>query len=360
MDRKIILLCNILSISNKVTLKLLKVYENYEELVKNVQSLKEIQGLNIRTANKIIKNINLDIKSYLNKVENQGIKIVFYTDENYPYNLNYIDDFPLMLYYLGELKEEDKLGISIVGSRKCTSYGAWACKELVTGLSSYKIPIISGLAYGIDKIAHQTSLDNDNRTIAVVGNGLDIVYPANHRQLYKSILDNGAIISEYSLGIKPLPYNFPYRNRIISGIGQGVAVIEAQGKSGTLITANYAAEQGKEVFALPGNINSFYSKGTNALIRDGAKIITELEDILEEINCPKILNTENQKIEFTDEIEGQIYSILKNSPCTCDIISHQLNIPIDKINVNLTKLEIKGYIREELGGIFYPVLRKDE
>ncbi len=358
MDKKIILFCNILSISNKVTLTLLEKFNSYREFLANIPDLSTIINLDKRTLNKIIQNRNLDLKTYMEKLKTLGIEIVFFGDEGYPYNLNFIDDPPLMLYYKGTLNKEDSLGLSIVGSRKCTSYGAWACKKLTYELSKNKIPIISGLAYGIDRIAHEVSLENNNRTIAVIGNGLDIVYPNKHKELYRKIIQNGVIFSEYALGVEPLHYNFPYRNRIISGIGQGVIVIEAQKKSGTLITANYAAEQGKEVFALPGNINSFYSVGTNSLIRDGAKIITDIEDILEEIHCPIKEDREAVQITLKDPIEKNIIDFLISSPCTCDIISNQLGLPIDEVNANLTKLEMKGYVIEEIGGVFYPIIKK--
>ncbi|WP_300408102.1 DNA-processing protein DprA [Lagierella sp.] len=358
MDKNLVLFCNILSISNPVTIALLEKFTSYKEFIANIPDLNEILNLDKRTVNKIIKNRDLNLNEYLEKLKKLGISMTFFGDDDYPENLNYIDDPPLMLYYMGTLSKEDGLGLSIVGSRKCTSYGAWACKELAYELSRNKIPIISGLAYGIDRIAHEVSLENNNRTVAVIGNGLDIVYPYKHKELYKKIVNNGVIFSEYALGVEPLHYNFPYRNRIISGIGQGVVVIEAQKKSGTLITANYAADQGKDVFALPGNINSFYSVGTNDLIKDGAKIITDVDDILEEIHCPNKKQEEVIQLTLDDPIENNIINLLISSPCTCDIISNQLGLPIDEVNANLTKLEMKGYVIEEIGGVFYPVVQK--
>ncbi len=270
---------------------------------------------------------------------------------NYPKNLKYIDDYPLILYYKGTLMKEDSLGISIVGARKCTSYGSWACTKIANELSYYNIPIISGLAYGIDKIAHEAALKNNNRTIAVLGNGIDIIYPKNNYKIYNEIVKNGAIVTEYPLGTQPLGYNFPYRNRIISGIGQGVVVIEAKEKSGTLITANYAAEQGKEVFALPGNINSLYSKGTNLLIKDGAKILISIDDILEEIEYKSI--TKNEKdIQFTSNEEKLVYKELLREPKNANELSIITGIKIDNINVVLTILELNGYIIELKGGKF--------
>ena len=257
----------------------------------------------------------------------------------------------MVLYYKGSLNAIDILGISIVGARKCTSYGAWACKKIARELSEFSIPIISGLATGIDKIAHEASLENENRTIAVLGNGLDIVYPKGNSYLYEKIAENGIIFSEYPLGRKPLPYNFPYRNRLISGIGQGVVVIEAMEKSGTLITANYGAEQGKEVFALPGNINSLYSKGTNLLIQDGAKILITVEDILEEIEYID-KNILKKELSFNNNDEKIIYTEIEKSPKSVDELLISTGLKLEIVNVALTILELNGYIIELIGGKF--------
>lgn len=359
MDKNLILFCNALSISNKAAINIIEYFSDYKDLINNIDQVKEIKGLDKRICERILKNKAFDLKDYLEKVKSMGIKMTFIEEEDYPTNLNYIEDPPLMLYYLGTLQKDDMYGISMVGSRKCTSYGAWACKEIARDLSRNGIPIISGLAYGIDKIAHETSLQNNNRTIGVIGNGIDVIYPKTHKELYERVSRNGAVVSEYPLGTTPKNYNFPYRNRIISGIGQGVVVVEAMRKSGTLITANYALDQGKDVFAIPGNINSFYSLGTNALIREGAKIVTEVDDILEDIHCPNEIENKEIIIQLEDPTENDIINILLKNPCTSDIISDQLGIAVEDINATLTKLEMKGYVSEEMGGIFYPIVRKE-
>ncbi len=360
MNKNLILFCNALSISNKAAVAIIEFFSDYKSLIENIDQIKEIKGLDKRISERILKNRDFDLKNYMERVYSLGVQMTFIGDEDYPINLNYIEDPPLMLYYLGNLQKDDMYGISMVGSRKCTSYGAWACKEIARDLSRNGIPIISGLAYGIDKISHETSLENKNRTIGVIGNGIDVIYPKTHRDLYERVSRNGAVVSEYPLGTTPKNYNFPYRNRIISGIGQGVVVVEAMKKSGTLITANYALDQGKDVFAIPGNINSFYSLGTNALIREGAKIVTEVDDILEDIICPReIKDSEEIIIKLEDPIENDIINILLNTPCTSDIISDQLGIAVEDINATLTKLEMRGYVTEEMGGIFYPIVRKE-
>lgn len=354
MDKNIILFLNAIGISNKNTQKILKLFNSYKDFKENHKILFEENNIDKRTVNKIVKNINFNLTAYVEKIKELNVKLVFYGDDNYPKNLKYIDDYPLILYYKGTLLEEDSLGVSIVGARKCTSYGSWACEKITRELSYHNIPIISGLAYGIDKIAHETALKNNNRTIAVLGNGIDVIYPKNNYKIYNEILKNGAIITEYPLSTQPLGYNFPYRNRIISGVGQGVVVIEAMEKSGTLITANYAAEQGKEVFALPGNINSLYSKGTNLLIKDGAKILISVEDILEEIEYENFTK-HKINIQFSNNEEKLVYSELLKEPKTANELSIITNIKIDNINVVLTILELNGYIIELKGGKFSTV-----
>ncbi|WP_099203117.1 DNA-processing protein DprA [Miniphocaeibacter massiliensis] len=352
MSKKLILFLNAVGISNNNMRKLLESFENLKELKQNKDFILDIKNIDKRTLNKIIKNLNFDIDKYIEKIKNSSVKLTFYGDENFPINLYDIEDYPMMLYYKGNLKNEDSKGISIVGARKCTNYGAWACSKISEELSKCKIPIISGMASGIDKISHEISIKNNNRTIAVLGSGLDVIYPQTNHDLYYDIIQNGAVISEFPLGTKPYPYNFPYRNRIISGIGQGVVVIEAMEKSGTLITANYGAEQGKEVFAVPGNINSLYSKGTNLLIRDGAKIVASVEDILEEIEYDTV--KENLVSKQLEGISKLIYEEICKNNSSADELSNILNIKIDEINVILTILELNGYIIETNGGKFSP------
>ena len=351
MDKDLALFFNIIGISNKNSLKIMEKFENYTYLKRNYLLLEKMDNLDKRISKRIINNIDISLADYKKSVESIGGQILYFGDEDYPYNLRFIEDYPLVLYYKGNLNKDDRFGISIVGARKCTGYGSWACKKIARELSNYNIPIISGLASGIDKISHESSLENNNRTIAILGNGLDIVYPKNNYKLYEDIIKNGAIITEYPLGTKPLGYNFPYRNRIISGMGQGIVVIEAMEKSGTLITANYGAEQGKEVFALPGNINSLYSKGTNLLIRDGAKIITSIEDILDEITYEEN-DVDTVKLSFDNIEQETIFKEILKGPKTVDEILIKTNIKVDIINTVLTILELNGYISEIKGGKF--------
>jgi DNA processing protein len=205
-------------------------------------------------------------------------------DEIYPINLRHIQNPPTILYYLGDLLAQDECSISVVGSRNYTQYGRIATEKIVTDLAKNNITIVSGMARGIDTYSHISALNQGCRTIAVLGCGVNVIYPTNNTELYHKIIKNGAVVSEFLPNTKPYSWNFPTRNRIISGISLGTLVIEANIKSGTMTTANWASEQGKNVYAVPGNIFSEQSKGTNKLISEGAKIATSATDILEDLH----------------------------------------------------------------------------
>ena len=244
-----------------------------------------LDGIKEKQADEIVNTryrYNLD--KYLEYMNNNNIELINVYDKNYPDKLKVIYDPPIVLYVKGNKKILKEKGISIVGCRLCTKYGEKIAKELAYNLSLNNINIISGLAKGIDSFAHRGSLKAHGRTLAVVGCGLDRVYPQENKKLFDEIISSGgAVISEYIIGTKPLAQNFPRRNRIISGLSDGVVVIEAREKSGTLITVDFALEQGKNIYAVPGNIDSPNSYGTNELIKQGAKIITNMQDILEDL-----------------------------------------------------------------------------
>ncbi len=212
-----------------------------------------------------------------------GADVIAYNDPSYPQALKYTADPPAVLYCIGRLKP-DELCVAVVGSRKATWYGLDMSKKLSSELARHGVTIVSGMARGVDSKAHYGALEAGGRTIAVLGCGVDVVYPKENRSLMNEICKKGAVISEYIPGTEPIPFNFPARNRIISGLSEGVIIVEASEKSGSLITADYALEQGRDVFALPGNINSMNSSGTNRLIREGARIITCAGDILDEMD----------------------------------------------------------------------------
>ena len=257
------------------------------------------------------------------------------------------------LYVNGDFKESDVNAVGIVGSRTPTQYGLKACEEISYELALRGITVVSGMARGIDSAAHIGAIKAGGRTIAVMGSGHNKIYPAENRRLYEKIVNSGAVVSEYTDDTSPLSGNFPRRNRIISGLSRGVLVVEAARRSGSLITTNFALEQGREVFAMPGNINSGRSNGTNALIKEGAKLVESAEDIIEELK----LNFENKIQEPTglkekpavagrfipqmSQEEKSIYDILGDEPRTVDDISEITEIPIKKIYEIILKMELK-------------------
>jgi DNA processing protein len=249
----------------------------------SIQTLKVIPGIGEKTAAHI-KDFQQwqDADKSLEVTERLQANIVTYRDPLYPHNLLNIYDFPVFLYVRGDLREEDT-NIAVVGSRMATTYGKFSTERLCRELALKGITIVSGLARGIDSAAHRGALAGKGRTIAVLGCGLDVVYPSENEKLFNEIAENGAVITEFPPGTPPSAPNFPSRNRIISGISLGVVVVEAGEKSGSLITARIALDQGREVFAVPGNIDSAGSRGTHQLIKQGAKLIENVDDILDEI-----------------------------------------------------------------------------
>ena len=247
------------------------------------------------------------------------------------------------------LKRQENL-IGIVGARKATSYGKHITNKLTNELLDFGINPVSGMAKGVDTEVHLASIKKDQRNIAVLGCGVDVIYPKSNKYIYEKIIENGSVISEFPLGTQPLKYNFPQRNRIISGLSSGVLVIEANERSGSLITAHHAAEQGKDVFAVPGNINSIYSRGTNLLIKDGAKIVLGVEDIIEEIREFSDLKGKRDKVQIDysklSEAEVKIISFIEEEPIHTDLICLKTNMTISNVNSILTILEMKGIVKK--------------
>ncbi|MDF2986906.1 MAG: protecting protein DprA [Eubacterium sp.] len=294
------------------------------------------------------------------------IKLVTVFDSQYPEKLRQIYDPPITLYYKGKFRVSE-LSIAIVGSRRTTNYGAFSAKKLSYELGLRGVQIVSGLARGIDSIAHEGCLDAGGKTVAVLGCGLDCIYPPENHTLFENIIKTGGLIlSEYPPGMPPLQYNFPARNRIISGISSGVLVVEAAKRSGSLITADYALEQGREVFAVPGNIDCAYSKGTNQLIREGAKIVLSVEDILEEFDYKEDIDSgkstkASDKININPEAniykglsteEIRIVKIIQKGIHHIDEIIQRSNISAKDINNILFMLEMKGVIAQLPGKLF--------
>ncbi len=287
------------------------------------------------------------------------VEVFSLTDKDYPTNLRYIYDPPSTFYVKGKILPEDNVAIAIVGSRRATYYGLKNAQSLSFELAAKGITIISGLARGIDSAAHRGALEAKGRTIAVLGSGLNIIYPRENKKLAEKISQNGAVVSEFPLDTAPHPHNFPRRNRIISGLSLGVVVIEAAKKSGALITANCALEQGREVFALPGKVDSFTSCGTHSLIKEGAKLVGSVEDIIEELEPLKFCRAAQTKSEGKAGIEPnlpqeerQVYSCLSSEPVHLDELVQKVDISYGKLLTSLLKLEYKKLIKELPGKIF--------
>ncbi len=277
------------------------------------------------------------------------IKCLKHNSDKYPAKLRNIDSAPKQLYTLGDINDDDSFKVAVVGSRKPTKYGRYVTETLVQELASLGVTIISGLALGIDGLAHRAALKSKGKTIAVMPCGLDKIYPASHRGLAKEILAaRGALVSEYEEGMPPLVQNFPARNRIVSGLADAVLVIEAAARSGTSITAGFALEQGKTVLAVPGNINSPMSAGTNNLIKTGAFPVTSVTDILNACGLED-LKADKSNIRGDSASEQAILDNLAEGPKDGDELQKLAQIKSSEFSQALTMLEIKGTIQNQGG-----------
>jgi DNA processing protein len=286
-----------------------------------------------------------DVEKEVERCKKMGVDLIPFGDERYPRALSTIREPPLLLYVWGKRCDAiDKFSIAIVGSRMATSYGRSAAQKISEELSRVGTVIVSGLAHGIDSVAHSSAI-KEGVTIGVLGTGIDIVYPESKRELFERVKENGCIVSEFSLGTRPTKWTFPKRNRIIAGLSMGVVVVEASQKSGSLITARLALEEGREVFAVPGSIFSETSEGTNYLIRQGAKCVSSGDDVLEEFGYIK-------KIEKKEIAKDPIIEILKSGPKTFEEISFLLHTSIEELNVKLTMLEVDGIISKDVSNKF--------
>jgi DNA processing protein len=300
------------------------------------------------TTNLLQARRRLNLDDEMRKVERAGAWVVTLDNDDYPTPLKDLPDAPPVLYVRGSLIPQDDRALSMVGTRKATPYGRDAAYHLAKQLGAHEVTVISGLAHGIDSAAHRGALDGRGRTIAVMGCGVDKVYPADNHKLAQEIIENGALVSEFPLGTPPEARNFPRRNRLISGLSLGVLVVEAPEKSGALITATVAAEQGREVFAVPGNIFNPNSTGTNRLIQDGAKLVTRVEDILTELNIAHERSETRlmtERIAPASALEEQILDYLGFDPIHVDDLVRQSGLSVAIVNSTLTILELKGLAR---------------
>ncbi|MBU1879469.1 MAG: DNA-processing protein DprA, partial [Chloroflexi bacterium] len=287
------------------------------------------------------------------------IGFLLYSDPDYPALLREIHGAPPVLYVRGELLPRDEWALAVVGTRRVTAYGREVTSRLAGELARCGVTVVSGLARGVDTVAHRAALDAGGRTIAVLGSGLDVVYPAENRKLAQQIAEQGALVSDYSLGTRPEAGNFPARNRIISGLALGTLVTEAGAGSGALITADYALDQGREVFAVPGSILSRGSAGTNDRIQQGgAKLVASVPDILEELNLTMIADhQEAREVLPANETEAALLAQLAAEPVHIDQLARGAALPVAEVSAALTMMELKGLVRHA-GGMQYARVRE--
>lgn len=287
----------------------------------------------------------------MNSFYNDEIEIIQIDSPFYPDNLKVIKNPPDQLYCIGNLSLLSRKSVAVIGSRKYTLYGKIVAQMIGKELAKAGIPVVSGLAYGIDSFAHEGTVNAGGEAIAVLGTGIDVIHPARNANLYNRIAKSGLIISEYPPGTPGAKYTFPQRNRIISAISESVVVVEAGLNSGSLITTDFASEQGKSIYAVPGNINSQFSVGTNKLIKDGAIPMISISDIVSDVKDFEYIPQEIENTLGSDELE--VYKeIQKSSCCSIDSIAHNLNKNTGKVSAILTVLEIKGVIMTYGGKVF--------
>lgn len=353
-----LILLNMLQDVGYIRLKALLGRFKTPEAIFNASShdLEQVKGIGINIAQKIrAAKDSCDIDKELSLIERHGIKIITMYGEDYPENLKNIYDPPFLLYIKGELKKEDNLAVAIVGSRRASLYGLRTAERLAGELARCGVTIISGMARGIDTAAHRGAVAAKGRTIAVLGNGLASIYPPENKNLAEDIVRNGALVSEFPMQMPPHKGNFPQRNRVISGLSKGVVVVEASRKSGSLITANFALEEGREVFAVPGCAGSAASAGTNNLIKEGAMLVEDARDILEEFNLPlpvAVGAASGREQELTDSCQKSIYNLLSDEPLDIDNIIDVVSIEPKQVKTTLLNLEMRGIIKQLPGKLY--------
>lgn len=330
-----------------------------EEAIYKVRD-KELEDSRLLTNNQLKellqKRKKWDINKEWERLVELGIKVTAIDDEDYPSRLKNVSSAPYMLFYNGRLPDTNRPSVAIIGARMCSEYGEKMARYFAEELASHGVQIVSGLASGIDGLSQQASIDAGGDSYGVLGSGVDICYPESNRNLYERLKEKGGIISEFSLGTKPIARNFPMRNRIISGLSDIVLVIEAKPKSGTAITVSMALEQGRQVYAVPGRVCDALSQGCNRMISEGAGVALDVDCILEELERMEVINERGgsnrikNNITFESELEEKIYNAIRNG-CNCvDMLMSTLkDVGIDELNSQLIYMVMKGLIKEKLG-----------
>jgi len=318
-------------------------------------------GLSPKLAEAIAKaRTSVDLERIWSQIEKQGITVLTWEDELYPPRLKEIEQPPPVLYVRGEVRLDDHYAVAIVGTRRITPYGRQITEDLASFLAGQGVTVISGLARGVDAVAHSAALKAGGRTVGVLGSGVDKIYPPEHLQMAEKMMTQGAVVSDYAIGTPPDSSNFPPRNRIISGLSMATVVIEAGETSGALITAEFAAEQGREIFAVPGNILAPQSKGTNKLIQNGAHPLLCPQDLMQALNLTRAGQFKAaRKALPADALEAQLLGALGSEPVHVDEIRNQTGLPIEKVSATLTLMELKGMVRQ-VGGMNYVSVRDEQ
>jgi DNA processing protein len=297
------------------------------------------------------------VEQEIDRADREAVAIVGLEDAGYRVRLREVYDAPPILYVKGSLAERDDRAVAVVGSRNSSRYGLTCAESISRGLAARGITVVSGMARGIDSAAHVGALREKGRTIAVLGSGIDVIYPAENRALFQEIAANGAVISEFPFGTGPETTNFPRRNRIISGISLGVVIVEASPNSGALITAKLALDQNREVFAVPGNITSMRSRGTHGLIRDGARLVESAEDIVEELGFALQADGTGAggpavRMEDLPDTERAVMRCVENGPVSIEVIIEESGLKSEEILAVLLELEMKGLVKQISGNNF--------
>jgi DNA processing protein len=311
-------------------------------------------GLDEKTVAAIVaQRPTISPETEMERLGKYGVQAITWNDPSYPPRLREIYDLPPVLYLRGKLTEADEWALAVVGTRRPTPYGRQVAEHLAADVSAQRVTIVSGLARGVDSIAHRAALDSGGRTVAVMACGLDIVYPPEHLKLAQEIRERGALVSDYPLGIQPRGEYFPRRNRIMSGLSLGVLVVEGDVKSGALITANLALEQNREVFAVPGSVFSTQSRGTHRLIQEGAKLVQGVEDILEELNLTMVpQQLEMKELVPADDTEQLLLRHITTEPIHIDEVRRRSGLAIPAVSSALAMLELKGLV-QQMGPMSY-------
>lgn len=352
-------------IGNLLFKRLLDRFESPERvLAASPDELGQVEGITTRLVKAVAgRRVSDQVRRELDRIEDRmgrgGFRVITMADPDYPGLLLQIPDPPPFLYLQGDLNRANR-NIAMVGSRNATRYGIFTTRRLAGELASLNITVVSGMARGIDTAAAEGALEKGGRTIAVLGSGLDRIYPSENRALFHRIAESGAVITEFPLNAGPDPHHFPIRNRIISGISLGTVVVEAAKRSGSLITARLAAEQNREVFAVPGNIHSFKSAGTHSLIKQGAKLVENAEDILEELTQLIGTHMANRHVrgeEVLDipplsEEESSVFKALGPYPIHIDELTRKLDMAPGPLSSILLQLELKGIVAQSPGKLF--------